>query len=111
MEERLELAPSEVLERMKRGDAIALIDVREPEEFALAHLEGSELIPMQSVPAQVQRIEAAADTRDLAVICHHGVRSLNVVAWLRRQGIDNCFSVAGGIDRWSREVDPGIPRY
>lgn len=111
MEADLELRPADVMARLQNDDSIALIDVRQPEEFALAHIEGAELLPMDSVPGQLQRLEAAADTRDLAVICHHGVRSLNVVVWLRRQGIENCFSVAGGIDRWSCEADPTVPRY
>lgn len=111
MDDILELAPLEVQARLNNGEPIALIDVREPEEFAIAKIIGAELIPMQSIPSQLQRLEAAADTRSLAVICHHGVRSLNVVVWLRRQGVENCFSVAGGIDRWSCEVDPTVPRY
>jgi rhodanese-related sulfurtransferase len=66
---------------------------------------------MQSIPASLQRLEALADEQPLAVLCHHGVRSLNVVMWLRQQGIENCFSITGGIDRWSSEIDPSIPRY
>jgi rhodanese-related sulfurtransferase len=88
-----------------------LIDVREPEEFALTKIEGSQLVPMQTIPAQLQMLEQMADEKMLLVLCHHGVRSLQVVAWLRQQGIENSYSVAGGIDRWSREVDPGVPRY
>ena len=83
-----------------------LLDVREPEEFAVAHLENSVLMPMQSIPPQLQRVEQMADENTLLVLCHHGVRSLQVVAWLRAQGIENCYSVTGGIDRWSRELDP-----
>lgn len=90
---------------------MTLIDVREPEEFAVAHIEASGLIPMRSVPAELQRLESLADEGALMVICHHGVRSLQVVYWLRQQGLENCFSVAGGIDRWSLEIDPGVPRY
>jgi rhodanese-related sulfurtransferase len=66
---------------------------------------------MGSIPGQLQRLEGLADEQTLMVICHHGVRSLQVVSWLRAQGVENCFSVAGGIDRWSIEVDPGVPRY
>ena len=88
-----------------------LVDVREPLEFALARVEGAELIPMGSIPAEIQKLEALADSRDLLILCHHGVRSLQVTLWLRAHGIENCYSVAGGIDRWSCEVDPGIPRY
>ena len=90
---------------------MSIVDVREPEELAIARIEGSEAIPMQEIPNQVQSLEARAEQRALAILCHHGVRSLNVTVWLRQQGIENAFSVAGGIDRWSREVDQGVPRY
>lgn len=111
MAEALEITPQEVARRLTRPDEAFLIDVREPEEFAVSRIEGAELIPMQSVPARLQRIEALADEAALLIICHHGVRSLQVVAWLREHGVENCFSVAGGIDRWSREIDPRVPRY
>ncbi|MBV9302934.1 MAG: sulfurtransferase [Acidobacteriaceae bacterium] len=111
MPELLELMPAEVQTRLNRGDRLVWIDVREPEEIALARIEEAQLIPMQSVPAEVQHLESLADEGDLIVICHHGVRSLQVAAWLRQQGLENCFSLAGGIDRWSREIDPTVPRY
>ncbi len=111
MSDILEVTPSQAKLRLSGGNTAALIDVREPEEFALAHIEGSQLVPMQSVPAELQRLEELADQRDLLVLCHHGVRSLQVVAWLRERGIENCFSVTGGIDLWSRQIDPGVPRY
>lgn len=111
MEQMLELSPQETRKRIESGVPIEWIDVREPEEFAVARIEGSHLVPMQNVPAELQRLEAMADSADLAILCHHGVRSLNVAAWLRQRGIENCFSVAGGIDRWSCEIDPSVPRY
>jgi len=111
MQEVLELTPQHVQQRRDSGETLVLIDVREPEEFAVARIQGAELIPMQSVPAQIQRLEALADKGDLIVMCHHGVRSLQVAAWLRQQGVENCFSLAGGIDRWSREIDPTVPQY
>lgn len=111
MAEQLEVTPQEAQARLRSKDLTILIDVREPPEFALSRVEGSELIPMQSIPAELQRLEGMADARALLMLCHHGVRSLQVVSWLRAHGIENCFSVAGGIDRWSREVDPGVPRY
>ena len=111
MEEQYEITPQEAQNRLKTGSGAVLIDVREPEEFALAKVEGSQLIPMQTVPAQLQKLEGMADEKTLLVLCHHGVRSLQVVAWLRRQGIEDCYSVAGGIDRWSREVDASVPQY
>jgi len=101
----------EVKRRMDAGEAIRLIDVREPFEHAIASLTAAELIPMGTVPARVTHLEAEADEAMLVVFCHHGVRSLRVVNWLREQGILNCQSMAGGIDAWSAEVDQTIPRY
>jgi rhodanese-related sulfurtransferase len=109
--EPLEITPQEVQRRMAAGEKIALIDVREPGEFQLARIEGAELVPMRTVPAELSRLDAQADEALLIVFCHHGVRSLNVVNWLRGQGVDACQSMAGGLDRWSLEIDPKVPRY
>lgn len=111
MEETLELTPQEVHSRLAQGEPLILVDVREPEELAITRIEGAQPFPMQSVPAEIQRLESLADEAALIIVCHHGVRSLQVAAWLRQQGFENCFSLAGGIDRWSREIDPAVPRY
>lgn len=107
----LETTPRDIQQRLAAGEKLLLVDVREPHEFQLARISGAELIPMRTVPAQLQRLEAAADDAMLIVYCHHGVRSLNVVNWLREQGVGSCQSMTGGIDRWSLEIDPSIPRY
>ncbi len=107
----LEITPGELHQRLNAGEKVALIDVREPNEFQLCRIAGAELIPMRSVPAELSRLDARADESPLIVFCHHGVRSLNVVHWLREQGVAACQSLAGGIDRWSREIDPSVPRY
>jgi rhodanese-related sulfurtransferase len=107
----LEVTPQEVKRRQDAGEKLHLIDVREPHEYAQARLEGAELIPMRTVPAALQTLEARADEGTLIVYCHHGVRSLNVASWLREQGIETCQSMAGGIDAWSLTVDASVPRY
>ena len=107
----LETTPQDIQRRLAVGEKLLLIDVREPVEFQIARIPGAELIPMHTVPAQLQHLEAAADDATLIVYCHHGVRSLNVVNWLREQGISGCQSMAGGIDRWSLQIDPSVPRY
>lgn len=107
----LEVSPQEVKRRIDSGEKLHLIDVREPEEFALTRIEGGDLIPMRSVPAELQKLEAKADEGALIVFCHHGVRSLNVVHWLREQGVEACQSMTGGIEAWSLMVDPSVPRY
>ena len=107
----IEIAPQDVERRRKAGEKLFLVDVREPSEFALARIEGAELVPMRTVPAELSRLDALTDQGALIVYCHHGVRSLNVVNWLREQGVSACQSMAGGIHRWSLEIDPSVPRY
>jgi rhodanese-related sulfurtransferase len=107
----LEITPQEVHRRLRAGEKLALIDVREPIEFQLAKIDGSELVPLRSVPGELSRLDALAEEKPLIVLCHHGVRSLNAVHWLREKGIDACQSMSGGIDRWSLEIDPLVPRY
>jgi rhodanese-related sulfurtransferase len=106
----LEITPREVKRRVDAGEKLRLIDVREPREFSTARIEGAELIPMREVPAALQSLDDP-DGAPLIVICHHGVRSLHVVNWLREQGVAHSQSMAGGIDRWSQEIDPAVPRY
>ena len=105
----LEISTGEVKSRLESGETLRLIDVREPEEHAICRIEGARLIPMRSIPQHLSELDD--DGPPLIVYCHHGVRSLNVVDWLRRQGLENCRSLAGGIDLWSVEVDPAVPRY
>ncbi|MBK9170978.1 MAG: sulfurtransferase [Bryobacterales bacterium] len=105
----LEISPAHVKAMLSNGSSVRLIDVREPFEHQQARIDGGELIPMRSIPAALPQIEGIEDP--IVVYCHHGVRSLQVVAWLREQGIEHCTSMEGGIDRWSLEVDPAVPRY
>lgn len=107
----LEITPAEAQSLRRSGESSFFIDVREPNEWALTRIDGASLVPMGSVPGNLQDLEGKADDGKLIVYCHHGVRSLQVVAWLREHGISNCYSMAGGIDRWSREIDPSVPRY
>ena len=107
----MEVTPQEVKRRLDAGEKIHLIDVRELSEWNQTRIEGAELVPMNTVPARLQHLEAKADEGTLVVFCHHGVRSLQVVNWLREQGIAASESMAGGIERWSLEVDPSVPRY
>jgi len=106
-----EITPAKAHARLNDSNKTLLIDVLQPEEFALAHLAFGELIPMSLIRRELARLKKLATEHDLLVLCHHGVRSLLVVSWLREQGLENCYSVAGGIDRWSLEVDRNIRRY
>ena len=107
----MEITPRETKQRLDSGEKLYLIDVREPGEFQMARIDGAELIPMRTVPAELQKLEGYSDDGTLIVFCHHGVRSLQVVNWLREHDVAVCQSMAGGIDRWSAEIDPGVPRY
>jgi rhodanese-related sulfurtransferase len=107
----LEISPADVQKRIDAGEKLHLIDVREPDEYAIARIQGGSLIPMRAIPAELQALETLADEGPLMVYCHHGVRSLNVVNWLRNQGLESCQSISGGIDLWSLTVDASVPRY
>ncbi len=104
-----EIAPLEVKELRERGVALRLIDVREPSEHEMCRIEGARLIPMRSIPQYLNELSDAETP--IVVFCHHGVRSLSVVDWLRRQGVGHCRSMAGGIDLWSLQIDPAVSRY
>jgi rhodanese-related sulfurtransferase len=103
-----EISPTDAKALMSEGKA-RLIDVREPWEFDTAKIEGSMLMPMGDVPARAHQ-ELDPEER-LVVLCHHGMRSMNVTVWLRNQGFEQAQSVRGGIDAWSAEVDASVPRY
>lgn len=104
----LEISPREVKQRLDRGEKLFLVDVREPREHAVCHIEGAVLIPMRTIPANLQKLDVG---EEVICFCHHGMRSLDVANWLRAQGVKIAKSMAGGIDRWSLEVDPKVPRY
>jgi rhodanese-related sulfurtransferase len=110
-----EITPQQVAQLVaEKGTSIAgtgpvLLDVREPVEHQIAHIEGSILMPMGDVPGRAfQELDPGAH---IIAICHHGVRSMNVAVWLRNQGFENAQSLRGGIEAWAVTVDPSMPRY
>jgi rhodanese-related sulfurtransferase len=105
----IEITPVEVRDLLKAGEPLRLIDVREPAEHAICHIEGATLIPMQTVPSRLNELDGTGAR--IVLFCHHGVRSLQVADWLRRQGVEDCQSMAGGIDLWSAQIDPAVARY
>ena len=104
-----EITPKEVKRKLDQKEAFTLVDVREPWEFETAHMSEAKLIPMGDVPSRAHQ-ELDPDDH-IVVICHHGVRSMSVTAWLRQQGFDRAQSLRGGIDAWSRQIDSNIPTY
>ena len=105
----LEITAAAFAEQRRQPDAPLLLDVREPWEYQTASIPNSLLMPMGEVASRAHT-ELDPDA-PIVVMCHHGARSLNVALWLRDQGFSHAQSLAGGIDAWSRSVDPGIPRY
>jgi rhodanese-related sulfurtransferase len=102
------ITPAELDGRRRRGDRLLLIDVREPVEYELARVEGAELRPLSRFQEWAGALDPASE---IVFMCHHGVRSAQVCAVLARQNFARLHNLAGGIDRWSVEVDPKVPRY
>jgi rhodanese-related sulfurtransferase len=104
-----EITPEEVKTKLEQRETFTLLDVREPWEFEAASIDGAKLVPMGDVPS---RAHQELDPEDhIVVVCHHGVRSMNVTAWLRQQGFEKAQSMRGGIDAWARRVDGSVPVY
>jgi adenylyltransferase/sulfurtransferase len=105
-----EINPRELAVHLENGQAVQLIDVRQPWESQLVKLPGSLPIPLGDLPQRVKDIPTEPAVA-VVLYCHHGVRSLSAVEYLRRLGYSNVRSLAGGIDAWACEVDPTLPRY
>ncbi len=105
-----EISAMELSSKIASGKpaGLMLLDVREPWEYETAKIDGSTLLPMGEIPGRLQELDPEAH---IVTICHAGVRSMNVAVWLRNQGFENVQSLRGGIDAWSREIDPQVPRY
>ena len=103
-----DLRPAEFVAATAGGETWQLIDVREPWEYELAHVEAALLMPMSELHTRVQELEQDVP---VAVLCHSGIRSARVAAWLRNLGFARVANITGGIDAWSVTVDESIPRY
>jgi rhodanese-related sulfurtransferase len=108
MPELSEILPRQLKERIERGDIPLILDVREPDEVAIAAFPHARHIPMAEVPSRISELDPARQT---VVVCHHGVRSAQVAAYLYSVGFDSVLNLAGGIDAWSLTVDSTIQRY
>ncbi len=107
-----EIEPSELAAALHLVEAgrLRLIDCRESEEFSICRLERAELLPMSQFPEMVGQL-GEDQSIPLVVYCHHGMRSARATEYLRSLGFHQARSLAGGIDRWSCEIDETIPRY
>jgi len=104
----IEVTPAELQRALASGRPVVLVDVREVPEWELVRLEGARLAPLSRLPGLVNALDPAAD---IVAYCHHGVRSLQAATFLRSVGLPNVRSLAGGIDRWAREIDQKMVRY
>lgn len=104
------MTPIELQARLSEGSVPRLLDVRQPEEHTIVALDNSVLIPLGELFSRVDEIEDWRE-EEVVVYCHHGIRSAQAVAQLRALGFTNVHNLAGGIDRWTIEVNPTLPRY
>jgi len=104
-----EVTAEEVKTKLDAGESFTLIDVREPWEFETARIHGAKLMPMGDVPSRAH--QELDPEEHIVVLCHHGMRSMNVTVWLRQQGFEKVQSMRGGINAWSRSVDQNVPVY
>ena len=107
MEKDLEITPRDAAELLKAGK-VKLLDVRTPEEYAVASVPGSVLVD-QSLAQEI--LQTWPKDTAIVTMCHHGMRSLDAAAYLRGHGFTNTRSMSGGIDAWALQIDSSIPRY
>jgi len=105
-----QIAPRQLNERLNdvSQPKPVLLDVREPWEFEICHIAGSQPLPMRAIPARYTELDTGAET---VVICHHGARSMQVGMFLERQGFSKVINLSGGVAAWAHEVDPAMPKY
>lgn len=104
----LTITPHALKDRLAKGDKPFLLDVREQWEYNVAKLEGSHLIPLGTLPQSIGKLDRNAE---IVAYCHHGMRSADAAGFLIQQGFPNVKNLVGGIDAWSVQVDPSVPRY
>jgi rhodanese-related sulfurtransferase len=105
-----QIRPTELAAKLRAEEPVWLLDVRQPWEHETAALPGSTLIPLGELPLRLDEVQPPAGAQ-VVVYCHHGIRSLSGAAILAQAGFPEAASLAGGIDAWSQEVDPAVPRY
>ncbi|MBN8247114.1 MAG: hypothetical protein J0L84_06685 [Verrucomicrobia bacterium] len=104
------ITPAALALRLREPNPPALLDVREPGEHAFCALPDSRLIPLGELSSRVEELEDWRE-REIVVYCHHGIRSARAAGFLHQLGFPRIFNLAGGVDRWTDEVDPKFPRY
>jgi rhodanese-related sulfurtransferase len=108
MAEITEIEGWELNQRLQGGERLVVLDVREPEEVAIASFPGAIHVPMGDIPSRLAELDPEAEW---VVVCHHGMRSANVAMYLARNGFSKVANLIGGIDEWALKVNPSTPRY
>ena len=103
-----EISPQELKKKLDENESVLLLDVREQSEYDIVHLEGARLIPLNTLPHNLDQIPL---DQEVVVYCHHGQRSLHATAYLHQVGFTDAKNLAGGIDQWTAEIDPTLRRY
>jgi rhodanese-related sulfurtransferase len=106
-----EISVQDVRTMLERKDDFLLLDVRQPEEFAICKIDGAHLVPLSDLVNRIDEVRTLAKGRPVVAHCHHGGRSMNAAALLRQAGLGTARSMAGGIDLWSLQIDSRVPRY
>jgi adenylyltransferase/sulfurtransferase len=105
----MNITPQQLKARLAAKEKFRLIDVREMDEWAFNRIEGAELIPLSQF--QQRGLEELAPDEEIVIYCHHGIRSAKAQGFLKAQGYENVLNLVGGIDAWSTQADPSVPRY
>jgi len=103
-----EMSPHQLKRKIDAGEPFELIDVREPFEYEIARIDGAKLIPLGEIS---ERLNELSGERPIVVHCHTGKRSAQAVRLLRQRGFANVYNLEGGIDAWSDQIDPNVPKY
>ncbi len=103
-----QLRPTQLQAYLSAGHQPLLLDVREPWEFEICHLPGSQLMPMRDIPQAISQLDPQ---QEVVLICHHGVRSLQVAHFLQQAGFTQVINLYGGVDLWAQDVDRTMPTY
>jgi rhodanese-related sulfurtransferase len=107
-DQKMQISPAAAAQRLRKGEKIRFIDVRSREEWDAVHIDGSTFFTQELMQ---EMLSEWPKDREMIFICHHGVRSLDAASYFAGHGFENVRSLTGGIDAWSVEVDPGLPRY
>ncbi len=103
-----EISPQELKQKLDENGSVLLLDVREPSEYDIVHLEGARLIPLNTLP---NHLDSLPSDQEIVVYCHHGQRSFYATGYLHQNGYTEAINLAGGIDQWAAEIDPKLRRY